>query len=86
MCLSPSRPRTQVDDNGNILVTGYTDSDVDVYTRDLYQDIFIVKISASKSILWERLYGGDDKDRAIGLEAKRAWADVLMEGHGRVLP
>lgn len=66
----------QVDDSGNFYVAGYTDSDVDVYTHAGHYDVFVVKISASGSILWEHLYGGTSHDYGEALEAKRAKADV----------
>jgi len=68
-------------DDGSFILTGYTYSnDKDVTGNRGYEDVWIVKIDASGSILWQRCVGGTNKDQGSAIE-KTIDGAYLISGH-----
>ena len=58
-----------VNPNGNILLTGTSDSPISgEKTEDTYgwEDYWLVEMDSTGNILWDKTYGGDDIDYAVG--------------------
>lgn len=54
----------QTDDNGYIIVGGSDSMDTDISNNIGSYDFWVVKISATGAIVWEKSYGGDEIDEA----------------------
>ena len=72
----------QTEDNGYIIVGGSDSMDTDISNNIGSYDFWVVKISASGEIVWEKSYGGDEIDEAWSI-VKSGDGNYLIAGDTR---
>jgi hypothetical protein len=59
----------QLEDNSYIIVGGSDSNDTDISTNKGTYDFWVIRVSPTGELLWERSYGGDQIDEARGISA-----------------
>ncbi|WP_055447104.1 hypothetical protein [Lacinutrix mariniflava] len=72
----------QTDDNGYIIVGGSDSMDTDISNNIGSYDFWVVKISATGAIVWEKSFGGDEIDEAWSI-VKSGDGNYLIAGDTR---
>jgi uncharacterized delta-60 repeat protein len=68
-----------VDDSGNIYISGYTYGSFDGYTNNGQADVFLIKLFWNGSVAWIKQWGTDKEDKGLSL-AVAAGGNVYVSG------